>query len=72
MNLTNADFEAISKALQLLPSGEQFMVLDPDMQATIVKADVVMSNLLKKKKRVNQRTAQYIAKKRQADKNYAR
>jgi len=72
MNLTNSDFEAISKALQLLPSGEQFRELDPDIQLIIIQADMTMANLIKKKKQVNKRTAQYIAEKRILDKNYAR
>lgn len=72
MNMTNADFKAIEKALQLLPQGDDFKRLDAEAQETIRRADLVMANLYKKKQKTNQRTAQYIAKKREDNKNYAR
>ena len=49
MNLTNKDFETIKKALELLPTGEEFNKLSKEHQDIIVNADTVMVNLLKKK-----------------------
>lgn len=72
MNITNSDFEAIKKALELLPRGEAFKTLSDDEQKTIVSAETVMIKLYKKKKTDNKRTAEYIAKKRKTSKNYAR
>lgn len=72
MNMTNEQFEAIEKALRLLPQGDAFNALSPDEQATIVNADKAMVDLLKKRKRNNKRTAEYIAEKRKSDPNYAR
>lgn len=72
MNITYKEFDAIKKALELLPKGAGFTELSPEEQRTIVDADVVMMNLLKKKERANKRTAEYIAGKRKTNKNYAR
>ena len=72
MNITNKDFEVIKKALELLPTGEEFNKLSKEYQDIIVNADTVMVNLLKKKKANNERTSKYIAEKRKTDKNYAR
>lgn len=72
MNLTNKDFEAIKKALELLPTREEFNKLSKKHQDIIVNADTVMVNLLKKKRTNNERTSKYIAEKRKENKNYAR
>ena len=72
MNMTNADFEAIEKALRLLPEGKEFDKLDKGTQDIIVNAEVVMVKLYKKRKADNKRTADYIANKRKTNKNYAR
>lgn len=72
MNITNEDFRAIEKALYLLPQDEEFNALPKEQQDIIVNANVVMINLLKKKKRNNIKTAKSIAEKRKLDKNYAR
>lgn len=72
MNMTNADFHAIEKAMYLLPRGEDFMALTKEEQDIITKADTVMMNLLRKKDANNAKTAKYIAEKRKLDKNYAR
>lgn len=72
MFLTNAEFEAIKKALELLPHGEEFENLDKESQDIIVNADSTMIRLLKKKKANNKKVAEYIADKRKTNKNYAR
>lgn len=72
MFITNKDFEAIKKALDLLPYGEEFNRLSKEKQSIIVNADTTMINLLKKKEKDNKRTSKYIADKRKTNKNYAR
>ena len=72
MNMTNADFKAIEKALNLLPSGEELQKQDKETQDTIIDAYVVMLKLCKKRRQANARTAAYIAEKRKDNKNYAR
>ena len=72
MNMTSSDFEAIEKALNLLPSGEEFNKLDKQTQDTIINAYVVMVKLTQKRKKSNAKTAQYIADRRKTNKNYAR
>ena len=72
MYLTNEEFNAIKKALELLPHGEEFNNLDKGNQNIIVNADTTMINLLKKKKANNKKVAEYIADKRKSNKNYAR
>lgn len=72
MNLTNDDFNKIEKALNLLPEGEEFNHLSKEEQQIIIDADTVMINLLKKKKRNNERISGYISEKRKSDKLYAR
>lgn len=72
MYLTNEEFNAIKKALELLPHGEKFNNLDKGSQDIIVNADTTMINLLKKKKANNKKVAEYIADKRKSNKNYAR
>lgn len=72
MYLTNEEFNAIKKALELLPHGEEFNNLDKGSQDIIVNADTTMINLLKKKKANNKKVAEYIADKRKSNKNYAR
>lgn len=72
MNITNKEFDAIKKALDLLPKGVWFKGLSVETQRIIIDADVTMMNLLKKKERTNKRTAEYIAGKRKTNKNYAR
>ena len=72
MYLTNEEFNAIKKALELLPHGEKFNNLDKESQDIIVNADATMVNLLKKKRANNKKVAEYIADKRKDNKNYAR
>ena len=72
MNITNSDYEALKKAVEMLPHGEAFNMLSGEAQQTIVNADTVLLKLLKKKKNDNKRTVAYIAKKRETNKNYAR
>lgn len=72
MNITNKEFEAIEKALELLPHGNTFIGLSEETQNIILNADKVMLNLMEKKKKDNKRTAKYIAKKRETNPNYAR
>lgn len=72
MNMTNADFKAIEKALRLLPQGAAFDALSKEDQDTIIKADVVMVNLLRKKKKDVARQVAYINNKRKENPNYGR
>lgn len=72
MNITNSDYEALKKAVEMLPHGEAFNMLSDEAQQTIVNADTILIKLLKKKKNDNKRTAAYIAEKRKTNKNYAR
>lgn len=72
MNITNSDFKAIEKALELLPHGEAFNDLSEDEQKTILTAEMIMIKLYRKKKANNKRVAEYIAEKRKTNKNYAR
>lgn len=72
MYLTNEEFNAIEKALELLPNGNAFVGLSEEKQNIIVNADRVMVNLLKKKKANNKKVAEYIADKRKDNKNYAK
>ena len=71
--ITKDDFNKIEKALALYSSNpDKFKALSKEEQDIIIEADVVMVNLCKKRKRDNERTAEYIAEKRKTDKNYAR
>lgn len=72
MFITNADYQAIEKALMLLPHDDDFSVLSQEDQETIITADKVMLQLYQKKKSDNRRTAAYIAEKRKVNKFYAR
>lgn len=72
MNITNSDFKTIEKALMLLPHGEEFEALTDEQQNIIVKADVTMVKLLKKKKKDVARQTKYINEKRSINKNYGR
>lgn len=72
MYLTNEEFNAIKKALELLPHGEEFNNLSRENQDIIVNADKTMVGLLKKKKANNEKVSKYIADKRKTNKNYAR
>lgn len=72
MQIKKDEFEAIENALMLLPCGEWFKRLNDETQTIIINADVAMVNILKRKKKSNKKTAEYIAERRKTDKNYAR
>lgn len=72
MNITNKQYEALNKAIYLLPSGDAFKALPKEEQETIMAAQVVLIDLARKKMADNKKTAAYIANRRKADKNYAR
>lgn len=72
MYITNNDFDCICKALQLLPHGKEFESLPQDKQDIIVSSDSIMIELVRKKKKDNKRISEYIARKREHNKNYAR
>lgn len=72
MNITNKQYEALKAAIYLLPSGDAFTALPKEEQDTIVAAQMVLMELYRKKKAINKKTADYIANRRKADKNYAR
>lgn len=66
------EFDAILKALELLPSGDAFNALPKNQQDVICKADEIMIKLYRRQRDSNRKTAAYIAEKRKTDKNYAR
>lgn len=72
MYITNADYEALKAAIELLPEGEAYKSLDHEKQNIIAKADTTLIKLAKKKESDNKKIAAYIAEKRKANKNYAR
>lgn len=72
MYITNDQFAALEKALDLLPKGEDFNRLDKETQNIIYNADKTMLVLQRKKKKDNKRVAEYIKEKRKTNKNYAR
>lgn len=72
MYITRNDFNTLKKAVELLPHEEQFNNLTEDQKNIIIKADAVLIELLKKRKKDNKRQAAYIAEKRKTYKNYAR
>lgn len=72
MNVTNKQYEALKAAIYMLPSGDAFTALPKEEQDTITEAWKVLMDLYRKKKASNKKTADYIANKRKADKNYAR
>lgn len=72
MYITKNDFNTLKKAIELLPHEEQFNNLTEDHKNIIIKADAVLIELLKKRKKDNKRQAAYIAEKRKNNKNYAR
>ena len=72
MYITRNDFNTLKKAVELLPHEAQFNNLTEDQRNIIIKADAVLIELLKKRKKDNKRQAAYIAEKRKTNKNYAR
>ena len=50
MYLTKEEFNAIEKALGMLPNGEEYKQLDKENQDIIVEADVSMLNVLKRER----------------------
>lgn len=72
MYLTNEEFNAIKKALELLPHGNIFAGLSKEKQDIIINADTTMVKLLSKKRINNKKTSKYIAEKRKTNKDYAR
>ena len=72
MQIKKDEYEAIENALMLLPQGEWFKRLNEETQTIIINADIAMVEILKRKKRSNKKTAEYIAERRKTDKNYAR
>ena len=72
MQIKKDEYEAIENALMLLPQGEWFKRLNEETQTIIINADIALVEILKRKKRSNKKTAEYIAERRKTDKNYAR
>lgn len=72
MYITNADYEALKAAIELLPHNEAFNSLDIEKQNIIIQADTTLIKLAKKKESENKKVAAYIAEKRKSNKNYAR
>ena len=69
MYLTNSEFDAIKKALELLPDMTE---LGEAEQNIVMNANKAIDSFLRKKTAINQRTAEYVAEKRKTNKNYAR
>ena len=72
MYITKNDFNTLKNAVELLPHEKQFNNLTEEQKNIIIKADAVLIELLKKRKKDNKRQAAYIAEKRKTNKNYAR
>ena len=72
MQLTLEQYNAICKAIELLPKGKRFNALPEEKQYIISKADTELLNIYNRYKKEKRRTADYIAEKRKTDKNYAR
>lgn len=72
MWITNGQYEALNRAIYLLPSGDAFKALPNEEQEAIMAAQVVLIDLACKKAADNKRVAAYIANRRKVDKNYAR
>lgn len=72
MYISVEEFDILEKAVKLLPYGEGFNALSHEEQATILKADLVLQELYRKRKAFNKKTATYVAERRKTDKNYGR
>lgn len=72
MNITNSQMKALMDVYAILPHDRDFANLPKHKQDIIVRYDVVLLDLMKKKIKDNKRTAEYIANKRKENKNYAR
>ena len=64
--------KALLDIYELLPQGKDFKSLSLETQEKIVRFDKVLLDLTKKKIKDNKRTAEYIARKRKENPNYAR
>lgn len=72
MYLKKEEYETIKEVALLFPTGEDFEKLPEETRDTITRLDVLLSNLYKRQKASNAKTARYIAEKRKTNRNYAR
>lgn len=72
MQLLVSEFHDIEKALRLLESGEAFKALPIEKQDIIIKADLALISVYRRRKNDNKRMAERVAKRRKIDKNYGR
>lgn len=63
MYLTKEEFDAIDKALYMLPSGEEYKQLDKENQDIIVEADMSMINVLRREKKKQNKFPHLLIKK---------
>lgn len=61
--MTKEEFNAIEKALGMLPNGEEYKQLDKASQDIIIKADVSMINVLRREKEKSKKFPHLLVKK---------
>lgn len=71
MNITKNQFEILTKALAVV-KGDIYKSLKEDEQNLIIESDLIVRDLIKKRKRDNEKTRLYINDKRKVNKGYAR
>ncbi len=64
MNVTNAEFAILERAMNLLPKNDKFFALPREQQEIIIAADAILLRLLKKKKRNLELTKERMKKRR--------
>ena len=72
MYLKVHEFDAIEKALMLLPEGKEFSALSEEDQQAIVDADIAMVRCLRRHKKQNAKTWDYIKERRKDNPDYCR
>ena len=71
--LTNDEFEAMKVvAYDLLFEIVDFKTLTSEQKDMILRSDNAIIEAIRRKRKTNKRTREYIAEKRKIDKNYAR
>lgn len=72
MFLKNSEYDRLERVRNILPQGIEYDALSKDEQDIITDFDCLLMELYKRKKECNRKTAEYIAKRRKTNKNYAR
>lgn len=70
MQLSKKEYEILVNLKSMIENHKD--LLNPNEQELLENADIVLADVFEKHKAVNKKTADYIAKKRLVDKNYAR